>query len=330
MPEVLDRTGVIYDLPAEEYFAIPALSNSGMKDLAVSPLRFWFHHINPERPAREETAAMKLGSALHCAVLERDEVFESRYACALDPSDWVMCLDTIDQLREWITSKGHKPVGTKKGPMVEQALAIMDLTGERIPILQNEQRIFFAANEGKTILTPEEWRKCTGMTRALTNEPAIQRILAEGKPEVAYVVTDPETGVRLKARMDWRHPEITFDGKTFVQKMGRSIDESVNSAIYYEGYYKQAWLYDHIRFIAEGKRAKFVMGFVESEEPHEVRIKRLKDDGHLYWNKARIDQKALIELYARCWEQFGDKPWRTSREIEVLEDEDVKQVIWSS
>jgi hypothetical protein len=47
---------------------MPGLSFSGMKDFAVSPLRYWYRNINPNRPPFEATPEMQLGSALHCAV----------------------------------------------------------------------------------------------------------------------------------------------------------------------------------------------------------------------------------------------------------------------
>lgn len=319
-------TNRIEQIPNEEYFNIPALSNSGMKDLAISPMRYWHLHINPERKEREETAAMKLGSALHCAVLEGDKVFDARYAAAIDPADFPVCLDTIADIRGWITDKGQKPKGTRKDEVIEQALGLMSILGESVPILDQEKRIHAAKHAGKTILTPEEWRRVCGMTRSLTREPVIQQILSEGRSEVAYVVTDPETGVKLKAKMDWVRPGMIFDLKSFSQNRGKSIDKSVADAIYYEGYHRQAGMYDHIQTIAEGQAGSFIFGFVESEEPNEVRIVQVQDAGNLYWQMAKVDVKAHIRLYAECWAKFGDKPWRTEQQVEVLEDEDLKAI----
>ena len=314
----------VEQIPNSEYFAIQALSNSGMKDLAISPMRYWFRHVNPERQEREETAAMKLGSALHCAVLEGDTVFDSRYAAAIDPSDFPVCLDTIADIRGWITDQGQEPKGTRKDEVIDQALGLMSMLGVSVPILDHEKRIHAAKHDGKTILTPEEWRRVCGMARALTNEPVIQEILSDGRPEVAYVVEDPETGVKLKAKMDWVRPGMTFDLKSFSQSRGKSIDKSVADAIYYEGYHRQACMYDHIRTIAEGGESGFIFGFIESEEPHEARIVQVQDAGNLYWQMAKVEVRALIRLYAECWQKFGDKPWRTEQQVELLEDEDLK------
>jgi hypothetical protein len=49
---------------ASDYFASEGLSQSGLKDLAISPYRYWYLNINPDRPERKETPEMRFGSAL--------------------------------------------------------------------------------------------------------------------------------------------------------------------------------------------------------------------------------------------------------------------------
>ena len=99
-----------------------------------------------------------------------------------------------------------------------------------------------ARNEGKHILKSEDWSRLAGCAKALMDEPEFQRLRAVGRSEVSYFVTDPDTGVPLKARMDFVAPKWTLDPKTFSQK-GKPIDRTVADAIYFEGYYRQAYLY---------------------------------------------------------------------------------------
>lgn len=54
----------------EEYHAHPAIGASGLKLLARSPLHYWAAYIDPEREPMKPTAAMALGTATHCAILE--------------------------------------------------------------------------------------------------------------------------------------------------------------------------------------------------------------------------------------------------------------------
>lgn len=328
----------ILDITNAEHHAIRALSNSGMKDLAVSPLRYWYRWINPapKPEAEEETTAQKMGSALHCAVLESEEALESRYARALDPSDWPVCLDTIQEIRGYITDKGEKPKGTRKDEVIAQALEVMKRIGEAVPILQVEQGRFLAANEGKTILHPDEWERLAGMALALSEEPALKPILRSGKPEVSMLARDPETGVLLKARLDWMAPTVTLDLKTFTVKRGGSIDKAIHDAIYFEGYYKQAYFYDLVRRLATGAghdRIDFVNAFVESDQPHETRIiKQIPKRGgsvNMYWETARIEVRQMIRLYADCLAKFGNDPWREKQEIQTLADEDIRQLSYT-
>lgn len=58
--------GIVHDMPFEQYLATPAVSKSGL----------WTLHTRSPAHARidkEESNAMKLGTAVHCAVLEPDE-----------------------------------------------------------------------------------------------------------------------------------------------------------------------------------------------------------------------------------------------------------------
>lgn len=328
----MTQTGIL-DITAAEYFAIPALSNSGMKDLAISPLRFWHRHINPKRPQDEdESAALRIGSALHCAALEGADEFYKRYARGFDDSVYDKTLDTVADLREFITAAGGKPKGNAKVPLCEQALEMMDSGAERIPIMYYEKKLHASAVEGKTILSPEEWKRVDAMAVAIRNEPAINSILEKGKPEVAMVAKDPDTGVLLKCKLDWMAPRHTLDLKSFAQKRGASIDKSVADAIYYEHYHWQAFLYEHIRFLVTQERTPFVLGFVESDEPHETRIKvltaRSQYDSNMYWERARIEVKAMIRMYADCMDKFGDRPWRYQQAAEPLIDEDIRQLAY--
>jgi hypothetical protein len=66
--------GKVDGMPFAEYLAIEAASKSLLSDLAVSPYTACAHHINPQRPKREPTAAMKAGTLAHTLILEPDTV----------------------------------------------------------------------------------------------------------------------------------------------------------------------------------------------------------------------------------------------------------------
>ena len=66
-----------------DYHADPAVSASQLKTVMQSPYHYWSAYLNPDRVAMVPTAAMRLGSLTHCAVLEPDELTK-RYQLAPD------------------------------------------------------------------------------------------------------------------------------------------------------------------------------------------------------------------------------------------------------
>jgi len=66
-----------------EYHADPAISASHLHAVAASPYHYWKRFIDPNRPVVPPTAAMRLGTLVHCAVLEPDEL-SVRYGIAPD------------------------------------------------------------------------------------------------------------------------------------------------------------------------------------------------------------------------------------------------------
>lgn len=67
---------IIENMPAEEYFAAGAASNSFLKDVRRSP-----DHAKNKEPEDYDTRAKEIGSAIHCALLEPDR-FSSYYLIA--------------------------------------------------------------------------------------------------------------------------------------------------------------------------------------------------------------------------------------------------------
>ncbi|UZR29038.1 PD-(D/E)XK nuclease-like domain-containing protein [Methylococcus mesophilus] len=74
--------GIAYGLPAATYHSDPAVSKSGLDRLAKSPAHYRWWLENREEP----TKALILGTAIHTAVLEPDEL-RTRYAFMLEGLD---------------------------------------------------------------------------------------------------------------------------------------------------------------------------------------------------------------------------------------------------
>jgi hypothetical protein len=65
-----------------DYHADPAVSASHLHAVAKSPQHYWARFLDPDRTPLEPTAAMRLGSLVHCAVLEPDELGKRYSRCA--------------------------------------------------------------------------------------------------------------------------------------------------------------------------------------------------------------------------------------------------------
>lgn len=317
---------ILSGMLAAEYHSKLALSSTGMKELAVSPLHYWARFIDPARVPVEPSPEQKFGTALHCLVLEGEEKFRECYAQMLDETEHEDCLFTIEDMREWLRARGHKPLGTRKADVIAQVLAV-DESARIWDLLKADHE---EATEGKMLCLKEDWNRLMGCAEALKNEPRFVELLSEGEAEVSLFAKDPDTGTPLKARLDWLSADCIVDLKTFTQKRGKSIDQCVNDAIYYEKYYLQAFFYCRVHQLVTGraKPIRFIFAFVESQPPHEVRLKELRPSNHgianVYWETARRETRHLAEEWARCMQCFGAKPWREEREIDKLEDIELK------
>lgn len=72
------KPGHYPDLPMSEYHGSEGISKSGLSLMLKSPLDYWSAYLDPNRKQRPTTPAMKLGSAIHCKVLE-PHLFDSEY-----------------------------------------------------------------------------------------------------------------------------------------------------------------------------------------------------------------------------------------------------------
>lgn len=312
----------------QEYCDAPGLSNSGMRDLTTSPYRFWYLHINPNAPLSLPTQEMIFGSALHCAVLELDK-FDRRYACEVNIADYPGCLVTMDDLRSFAKENGFAPKGTRKAEVIAQVQSQFPL----VPILDVITQRHAEAHAGKTMLDLEDWNRLLRCSKALLEEPRIQSILADGKAELPMFVRDEEFGVNLKGKLDWVAPKLTLDIKTFsVKARGKSIDQTVADAVFYEGYHRQAYLYHVLRGWPKWN-GDYVIAFIESEEPHEVRLKSIRShvggNVNLLWESARIEVRRLIRIYAEYSAHFGSDPWKYAQQIDHLADEEIRALAFA-
>lgn len=150
--------GIIHDLPFDRYLAEKAVSKSAL----------WTLHTRSPAHARvekEESNAMKLGTAIHCAVLEPDE-FEARFVRG--PDD-------------------------RRGNRWKEALEL-------------------ASEDGMECLTSGDYDAAIQIRdNIVVGNPLIRKLTGVGTVrEVSAFWTDPETGLRCRARPDAFAPGLNM------------------------------------------------------------------------------------------------------------------------
>ena len=336
MPE-----GIYFGLPEDDYHAAPALSNSGIKWLRVSPLDFYMRSwMNPEYE-HESSVFMVEGTAWHKRILEGREAFYAAYAADIDPADYPGALRTVFELKEFCRSMKLPTSGTKAeliARMVEKqpsvAVGIWDL-------LVAEHK---AANAGKILLPFDMLRRIELQAAMIEKHPDISRCFSGGYPEVSVFWLDA-SGVPMKARLDYLKPRAIIDLKTHSNPHGRPIDDAINGAMAQGRYhvqvavYWQAWR-TAIRHIRDGKvfgqvdRAwlkaaadtpeddrQFVFVFQQTGIAPVARAKVFSPQlAHFTVAESVVSQ--CIADFAAHWHRYGTDPWVDTTAITYFADED--------
>lgn len=346
--------GIYFDLPEDAYHSARGLSCSGMKHLTVSDLNYWHRNINPERAPDEDTEARRFGKAVHCYALERER-FDRAFAAKLSEEDYPDALVTADDLKRFLGANGLPKSGKKKQDLIDRVVQ----SGLSAMVWDIELERHAALHAGKTFLSKDQFTRIDRAAEVLAADPYVTAALTGGMPEVSFFVRDPETGVMLKARMDYVRPRSTIDIKTFSNSRGKPVEKAIFEAIYYESYYLQCVFYHQVREIARRQLAAgeiqtfgnvseqwlkgfletrdhgFGLVFIESTEPFDLRFVLLKQaevpgaDTNAYWSTAQLRIADLTFRYAKCLERYGAEEWREQKPPHVLEDSDMPQLMFT-
>lgn len=128
---------------------------------------------------------------------------------------------------------------------------------------------------GLTPISPDEAGRVHAMSEAILAHPAAKALLEqEGDPEVSLFATDPETGVRLRARYDYR-AAIAADLKTTA---GSASPTEFARSVFRLGYDVQDSHYRYTDQLICGADRPMVFIVVEKDAPHLVGVHQLDRD----------------------------------------------------
>jgi len=133
----------------------------------------------------------------------------------------------------------------------------------------NAYKEFEAVNEGRTVLSADDYDACLAVRDAVRAHPAASDLL-RGDSEVTVTWTDPDTGLECKARVDHINEDCIVDLKTAASTDPREFGNTVGKYLYHgqlAHYSNGVRLPGNPHIIA-----------VEIEPPYDVVVYRLPDE----------------------------------------------------
>lgn len=167
-----------------------------------------------------------------------------------------------------------------------------------------------ARREGRIPVSVEEWRTAEQMAEKVRAHPQARELFTDGQAELALYHRDPETGVRLRGRLDWlRNDGVIVDYKTCQSAEPGEIERAFHKF----GYHLQnAWYVDLVSAL-RASNPRFYFVAQEKVPPFEVTV--VEYDDIAIAEGRRLNREA-IRLYAELCER-GEWPSYTSETITI-------------
>ena len=339
----LSAPGIYFDLPEEDYHADPALSQSGMKKLLVSPHDYWASStFNPDYESGDSDG-MRVGTAYHARIIEGREAFYQRYAVALDPADHPGALVTADDLRGRLKTLGLPVTAKRKDELIARLQEAGDDASIWDALVADHQE----KNGGRQMLPFDLIKKIEIAAKMIEAHPDLCKAFTGGFPEVSIFWACAETGIPMKARLDYLKPAAIVDLKTFTNPMGKNLDKLIRHRIGSEGYFIQAAHY--LEAVAAAKElvktrafsavhgegpGKDLTRWINAPEPTFLFIyqqQRVPTTRGLRFGRdfARLTisegEGVVMQMKARWlhyWGLFGEEPWVDLTTVRDYQDGD--------
>lgn len=338
--------GIHFGLSEDDYFSVPALSASGVKNLRMSPLDFWARSrwLNPayeDDNEEPDSFARILGKAYHKRILEGRCAFRFAYAPAFDPADHKGALDGADEIKEAL--RKHKDQGANvklSGKKAEMIANLLELQPSA-KIMDVLQETYEADHEGKTFLPQKYMDKIELAAAMIEKDPQLAKAFTGGYAEVSVFWICPTIGVPCKARLDYLKPKAIVDLKTFANKSGYPISRAIDRELGYNRYPIQgAWYYDAADQLAGLVKAGLVYGEPEPSFLQALAAGHEKTFLYVFQQKgvapiaigrtfarsltncllAQAQCEAAKQTYRTCVETFGADPWLVPEPITAFDD----------
>lgn len=178
---------------------------------------------------------------------------------------------------------------------VGAAVEIVDAADWKRPADQQRRKAIRA--RGRIPLLPKQYDRVRAMAAAVRTHPVAGPLFATGTPEVSAYARDPDTGVMLRARVDWLHElgggrRIAVDLKT-----AESSDpiEFGDACAKFSYHVQQPW-YEDVFAVAGVPLSAWLWVVVAKRPPHLVTVCELPPRAI---DLGREIKRRAVETYAR-------------------------------
>lgn len=330
--------GIYFGLDETLYHAAFGLSASGVGDMRVSTYNFWTscRALNP-RWERRETEAMRIGRAFHKRICEGKVAFESAFAAELRQEDYPNAARTIDDLKGELAGRGEKITGNK-AELIRRLKALDPSVRIWDEIVAQHK----AQHPNHQLLDPTWVAKIEIAAAMIEHHPTLSKCFSGGYPEVSVVWVDADTGVPMKARLDYLKPTAIVDLKSFSNPLNLPFDTAVRRAIASNLYFVQAAFYweavkqavIHVRAgdIFGAVTDDFLTKLINANEDVRQFMFVAQSTGDAPVARGYIMPRGIVfgrgesliresaELLAKCWTAYGKSPWVDTAPVQVLDD----------
>lgn len=285
--------GIYFDLPEDEYRALPRLSATGICNMLASPATFWANSwMNPDR-VDDDTVARQIGRAYHCARFEPDR-FEARYVRQIVREDFPDALGTDAEIKAALKDAGEPQTKAGEGVLARAHRLVESGFGGEVWHLHLED--FEGWRGDRIALPPNVWDDIHRDAERLRKMPEVAEHLTGGCGEVSVLWTCAETGIPMKCRFDYLRPTGVTDFKTFENARGTPVEQAMVNAVRFNRYYVQAALYWRV---AETVRAGEVEAVdATAEQQALIDAIRAREVPMEYWFVFQ-EKKGIPNIFAR-------------------------------
>lgn len=273
----------IYDIPDAQYFAADGINNSGLKEIRRSPAHFKYRQDNPKEP----TAAMKAGTALHCAILEPG-AFMNRFAIMPDN-----CPRRPTQRQ--IEAK-------KPSQATTDAIAFWTM--------------WDLDNAGKQTMTATDAAEYLEIGCMVRQHPEVAPFFnREGRAEHAVFGIDPITKMLCKVKPDYLTVFKTYNICLEVKSTDDARPAAFQRTAYNFGYFQAAAFYqDVIKWSGQPPIDLYLILAFERTAPYGMKLYEVPDSE---LDRGRDQYMAAMAVYKECLDADYWPAYDT--EIETLE-----------